>query len=223
MSLIKLWLKGSISQDFQTLLFQQNFHAIAIVPLTVALSQDFCSNFFHELNPPPPHGPLINRQKRFSWKILSFGDIWTLSSKNSTPRQDWEFAHRFFWANRSSVFLSKSLIGFSVQIAHYFAKKWGNEQFAQKKTERFAHFWWATWAIYSWLLILGEQPERIAHSRTFFVSNLSDLLTVALLSWATWRICLHHSLKKREWVNHSLKKKTLWGKDWITKTEQYLY
>ena len=73
-------------------------------------------------------------------------------------------------------FLSKSLV---------FAKKWANERFAQKN-ERLAHFWWATWAIRSWLLIFGEQPEQIPHGRSFLVNNLSDLLTVAHLSWAIW-------------------------------------
>ena len=27
----------------------------------------------------------------------------------------------------------------------------------------FAHFWWATWAIFSWSLIFDERPERFAH------------------------------------------------------------
>ena len=80
----------------------------------------------------------------------------------------------------------------------FFANIWANEWLAQKtsnllKNERFAHFWWATWAIHSWsligflskslaflqkmsewaicsknerfahLLISGDQPERYAH------------------------------------------------------------
>ena len=32
------------------------------------------------------------------------------------------------------------------------------------------------------LLIYHEQPERIAHGRSFDISDLSDLLTVALLT-----------------------------------------
>ena len=41
----------------------------------------------------------------------------------------------------------------------------------------FAHFWWETWAICSQTLISSEQPERIAHGRSFLVSELGDLLT----------------------------------------------
>ena len=41
----------------------------------------------------------------------------------------------------------------------------------------FAHFWWVTWAIRSLSLIFGERPERIAHGRSFLVSDLSDSLT----------------------------------------------
>ena len=41
----------------------------------------------------------------------------------------------------------------------------------------FAHFWWATWAICSWLHISSEWPERIAHGPSFLVSDLSDSLT----------------------------------------------
>ena len=42
-----------------------------------------------------------------------------------------------------------------------------------KKTERFAHSLFCT-----------ARPERIAHIRSFLSSDLSDLLTVAHLSWA---------------------------------------
>ena len=35
-------------------------------------------------------------------------------------------------------------------------------------------------------LIYPERPERIAHSCSFVMSDLSDLLTVALLTWVTW-------------------------------------
>ena len=33
---------------------------------------------------------------------------------------------------------------------------------------------WATWAIHSWLLFCHEWPEQFAHSRSFFLNNLSD-------------------------------------------------
>ena len=40
-------------------------------------------------------------------------------------------------------------------------------------------------------LICPERPERIAHIRSFVMSDLSDLLTVAHLSWATWANSSH--------------------------------
>ena len=36
------------------------------------------------------------------------------------------------------------------------------------------------------LLIFGERPERFANSRSFVLSNLSESLTFAHLSWAIW-------------------------------------
>ena len=39
-----------------------------------------------------------------------------------------------------------------------------------------AHFWWVTWVNRSRLLIFGEQPERFAHSCSFVISDLSNLL-----------------------------------------------
>ena len=53
----------------------------------------------------------------------------------------------------------------------------------------FAHFWWATWTIRSWLLISSERTEQIAHGRSFLVSNLNDSLT---------------SLSKKEGMSESL-------------------
>ena len=44
----------------------------------------------------------------------------------------------------------------------------------------------ATWANRSWLLICLERPERFAHGRSFPLSDLSDSLTVAHLSWTIW-------------------------------------
>ena len=70
----------------------------------------------------------------------------------------------------------------------------------------FVHFWWATWAIH-W-------------DRSFLLSNLSQSLTVAYLSWATWAIgslqgweFAHRFSKqiacflpKNEWMSNLLKK-----------------
>ena len=66
--------------------------------------------------------------------------------------QGWEFAHRFVEG-----------------IAGFFAKKWANEQFAQKnkwfsrELLTVAPFWWVTWAICSQLLFCHERLERFAH------------------------------------------------------------
>ena len=65
-----------------------------------------------------------------------------------------------FWANRS-----------------FFAKKWANEQFAEKTSNLLIH--------------------------SFLVSNLSDWLMVAHFWWATWAIRSQSSPKKREWANRS--------------------
>ena len=56
------------------------------------------------------------------------------------------------------------------------------------------HFWWATWANLSWLLIFDERPEGFTHIAQFW--------------WATWALCSHRSLKKREWANRSFFFKT---------------
>ena len=63
-----------------------------------------------------------------------------------------------------NIFFCKSLV---------FVSKRAIEQFAIKN-KQFAH-----------LLFYHEWPEQIAHSRYFVLSNLSDFLTVAHLSWAT--------------------------------------
>ena len=91
----------------------------------------------------------------------------------------------------------------------FFCEKIGKWVIRSKKLAicSFAHFWWATWANISRLLIFGEWPKQICHGCSLLVSNLSDSLTVALLSWATWATCSHCSLKTREWVNRLFLKK----------------
>ena len=53
----------------------------------------------------------------------------------------------------------------------------------------FVYFWQATWMICSQLLIFGGRLAQIAHGRSLLVSNLSDSLSVAHLSWAIWANC----------------------------------
>ena len=111
-------------------------------------------------------------------------------SKLFISQQGWEFAHRF-----------------SEQIARFLQKMSESLVFCEKMSEwailskkrairskkraicSFAHFYSATWAIRSWSLICGEQPEQIAHGSSFLVSDLSDLLT---------------SLTKKEGMSESL-------------------
>ena len=80
------------------------------------------------------------------------------------------------------------------QIAYFLWAKEKNDRFA-KKTEWFAHS-----------LFCAEQPVQITHICSFVMSNLSDLLTVAPLSWATWAnhshslICIDIFERKSKWV-----------------------
>ena len=67
----------------------------------------------------------------------------------------------------------------------FFAKKWANERFAQKK-ERFAH-----------LLIFGERPEQFAHGRSFMLSDLSDSLTSLIFGDAV----VKNTIKPQELTN----------------------
>ena len=71
-----------------------------------------------------------------------------------------------------------SLIGF-LSESLVFCEKMSKWAICSKEQaiRSFALFWWATWAIRSWSLIFGEQPEQITHGHSFLVSNLSDLLT----------------------------------------------
>ena len=85
------------------------------------------------------------------------------------------------------------------------------------KNEQFAHFWWVTWAICSWLLIFGERPEQFAHithdkrgneeialfyvqykKRTKNTISVKFFDWIAHLSWATWANC-SRSLICHEW------------------------
>ena len=47
-------------------------------------------------------------------------------------------------------------------------------------------FWWATWANRSRSLVCHEWPKQFTHGCSFDMSDLSDSLTVAHLSWVIW-------------------------------------
>ena len=80
----------------------------------------------------------------------------------------------------------------------------------------FAHFWWATWAICSRSLISSERPERIAHGRSFLVSDLSDWLTSLIFGEQHERFA-HNAQRKWAIVSESLtlltKKEEKWEKN----------
>ena len=84
------------------------------------------------------------------------------------------------WANRSFFKKQKPYIKHTKNILKFF--------------EQITH-----------LLIYHERPERITHSRSFVMSNLSDSLTVALLIWATWAIPSQSltCLERSERIAHS--------------------
>ena len=83
---------------------------------------------------------------------------------------------KFFWANHLFLWVKEQMSNFL------------------RKNERFAH-----------LLIYHELPERNAHSWSFVLSDLSNSLTVALLTWATWVIGSQSLIcpERSEWVAHS--------------------
>ena len=111
---------------------------------------------------------------------------WAICSHHSLKKRK--------WANHS--FFSKNLQKKNILVKFC----WANSFFCELKSK---------WAICSEkksnLLIYHEQPEQIAHSHSFFISdlrnsltshgcsfgmsNLSDSLTVTHLSWLIWANC----------------------------------
>ena len=56
---------------------------------------------------------------------------------------------------------------------------------SETANERFAHIN----KLFAHSPIYHEQPEGIAHGRSFVMSDLSDSLTAVFFTWATWAIC----------------------------------
>ena len=83
------------------------------------------------------------------------------------------------------------LVKFFVRFARFLRAKDWKEQKSNllRKNKQFAHSLnyheWA-WVNCSLLIICHERPEQFTPSRSFDMSDLSDLLTVAHLSWAIW-------------------------------------
>ena len=132
--------------------------------------------------------------------------------------QGWEFAHRFFqritrfcekkskWANRSKNELFTNLLIFGERFAHscsFLVSNLLTVTHCSEQSDRSSHC----------SLKRGSEPTLVflnlqkyyfiqkffsnslrknkwfAHGCSFLVSNLSDSLTVALLSWAIWANC----------------------------------
>ena len=91
---------------------------------------------------------------------------------------------------------------------------------SKKKLEQIAKFLWAKEQMSnslkkpSNLLIYHEWPERIAHSHSFVMSDLSDSLTVDLLTWAIHSqllICPKQSKQiSDEWIPNPDAHHTAW-------------
>ena len=103
-----------------------------------------------------------------------------------------------------NVFAGLGIRSFEVRANRsFFVQKWANEPFAPKN-EQFTHS-----------LIFGEQPERLAHDRSFPLSHLSKSLMVAHFWWAKLAICSHCSFDLSE-ISISL---TVAQRKWATVSE----
>ena len=122
----------------------------------------------------------------------------------------------------------------SLTIAHFLWATWANCSWSLifgERPERFAHIahiWWVTWAIYShrspkkrkWAIhsffnnfyLFKSYIKHIKNkildflAKFFWLSNLSESLMVAHLSWATWAIgsCSLISSERPERFAHGL-------------------
>ena len=74
-----------------------------------------------------------------------------------------------------------------LMITHFLWATWANRSWLLSFGERpkgfahIAHFWWATWAIHSRSLICLEWSERIANTRSYDLSKMSEW---AMSKWA---------------------------------------
>ena len=124
------------------------------------------------------------------WVIHSFThfwwETWAICSHCSFifgERLEW-FAHiaHFWWATCS----------FLKNLQKIVPKKYDSKQillsellvFCKQKCESLKKNKW-----FAHLPIYNEQPEKIAHGRSFDMSDLSDSFTVTHLSWAIWANC----------------------------------
>ena len=99
------------------------------------------------------------------------------------------------WANHSGFLnLQKNLqkhtekyifVNFFLSELLIFCEGKRNEQFSQKKSELLIRSFIMSNLSES-LPAAHERPERFAHHHSFVPSDLSELLTVAHLSWAIW-------------------------------------
>ena len=98
----------------------------------------------------------------------------------------------FLWAMWATVSDLLTLLIFSERperFTHIAHQKRGNEWFTHFSNKNFFRFFKPNiFERSANSLISSEWPEQVAHSRSFVLSDLSDLLTVAHFLWATWAI-----------------------------------
>ena len=103
------------------------------------------------------------------------------------------------------------LVIFFERIPCFLWAKKANERLLKNKQaiRSFVLLSWATLANHSRLFFCHERLEQFAHGRSFGMSDLSNLLTVAHLSWAIWAnrsqslIWSEQSELMSEWANMS--------------------
>ena len=137
---------------------------------------------------------------------------WAICSHHSLKKRDW-----LNCSFKKNIQKNTILVKFFVRIARFLRAKDWKEQISNllRKNKRFAHSLnyheWA-WVNCSLLIICHERPERFTPSRSFDMSDLSDLLTVAHLSWAIWAnhsqslIWFEQSERMSEWANEQIPK-----------------
>ena len=143
--------------------------------------------------------------------LFSYNKTVNLNAVNG--QQGWEFAHLF--SERIARFLPNSE-PMSDSLSHSFLVSDLSDSLNSSERPSLRS------------LILGEQLERIANSRSYLVSNLSETLTVAQFWWATWAICSHRSdglsdckqiaqFAHQIWANEQTAH--VFGKKWVISSE----
>ena len=136
-----------------------------------------------------------------------------------------QFAHLLIFGEQPEQFAHIAHFWWSTWAIRSLKKReWTNGSFKKKRQKNVPKIWFyflseslvfceqnSEWAIrskkerFTHSLIYHERPEQIAHGCSFIISDLSNSLTVAHLSWATLAICSQSlvSPEQSEWIAHS--------------------